>query len=682
VLSIMPPSFGPRLEFEFKEGAQGTRSALFQLEMRGEHLMAIIAMVISGLMTGVALPIPCTNPERSSLPHCLPHQGMPSETFNEYQCFLVHDRQKVSGWDLNKGKALLGEDAPFSHRPWKHGLGAEKDAWKANPYGWAKPGAGDLGGYTFCPRQYRRFCESKFGTSSAYSTTFKQDVNELVNVCVMTYHLLHQGPSNFMYPDVTGGVTYDPYAALTVNEKELFPIDPYEVLTKLTPFDTEAPVHFISGWHTLREQYTQLQMILPVKHMMALCKMNFLDTASGICTKSAPSQNKDKYLPVMKDLVMKVVNDMRLIGVKYLLEQSIEIGGWLPPPSLAGLNPVVDFSMCETVHTPPAFSEDQVFTPSDNCADTRCVAYDAAGSDDVGSDYDVNLKGCREFQVAASYNELFAATYGNFFMQHATSPLESEQKHFAGSTDQIMDTNVYPEDFLGLELKADKTSDYPGTWLNGWYDFLLNGMGGGLITNKAKFHISHLLWSIFKIRMYAGDEDAGSALDYVQPSKLRDYFGTGGVAPDPSGYAARQEAFTGAIKNFWRASNLEFHLNNAILLLKMEDLITPPTDLSAASYKARLEKLRLTPTSEVLRQIYQLKDNGHLTQYKDARNFLFIHAVEINRVLQGDTMQHYITRDHISGFAGGYAVSSVIPSIFSLKSEGVVSNAVSSLLTV
>ena len=67
---------------------------------------------------------------------------------------------------------------------------------------------------------------------------------------------------------------------------------------------------------------------------------------------------------------------------------------WLDPVTSAAAAPADFFSPCikKSAKPPSAlkkgeFAPDQLFTPYDYCPDTRCVAYDASGSDDVGSDY-------------------------------------------------------------------------------------------------------------------------------------------------------------------------------------------------------------------------------------------------------------------------------------------------------
>ena len=116
----------------------------------------------------------------------------------------------------------------------------------------------------------------------------------------MIFFLLHQGKvlSSFV-----------PTNSLTPQAPQGFPINPMDLLG--------------NGWHDLRERYTGGGELLTKEQTASVC--NLIVGGNTLCGSDVTVQAVViKNTAMIQDVAMKMVNEMRLIDAKTLIEQAIE----------------------------------------------------------------------------------------------------------------------------------------------------------------------------------------------------------------------------------------------------------------------------------------------------------------------------------------------------------------------
>ena len=127
-----------------------------------------------------------------------------------------------------------------------------------------------------------------------------------IDKCISIYLLLHQGK-------VLQSQTLDATAPLG------FPINPMNILLFQWPEanDEEAAIEENEdfpalGWHALRIAYTSEDPILTEDQINSIC--NIQVRGQNICGIGSPSEEIAQQ--IIKDVAVKIVNDMRLIAAK------------------------------------------------------------------------------------------------------------------------------------------------------------------------------------------------------------------------------------------------------------------------------------------------------------------------------------------------------------------------------
>ena len=152
--------------------------------------------------------------------------------------------------------------------------------------------------YIYIPIEYGAMDIDKDPGAAEDATTelWKDDEAGSVHNCLLIYRLLHQGKL-----DASPTLSQNPPPAI-------FPIDPLELFSLVHNKDDEHP-H--TGWHELRDRYTGTELLITEEHAEFICDIKDKD-GSPIC------ETRDTLIvqSIVKDVTMKVANDMRLIAAK------------------------------------------------------------------------------------------------------------------------------------------------------------------------------------------------------------------------------------------------------------------------------------------------------------------------------------------------------------------------------